>query len=185
MDIGEFLFKLIAYDLRFVASQYGLSVRVGDSHQKIFSVEVGLVHHTPCCLNDASGHTKPGCNGKGVGATGQADAQVIGRGQCDQIKLHVSVGGAFGQMGVDFELRVMGGDEGGRAFFSQRTQDGASQGRALCRVSASTQLVQQNKGAFVDGFQEAQNIRHMGRKGAQALFNRLLITDVGIDLLKA
>ena len=66
----------------------------------------------------------------------------------------------------------------------QMIQDGSGEGGALSRVSSGSKLVKKDKGTLIYMFQEGNDVGHMGRKGAQALLDALLVTDICVYVME-
>ena len=66
----------------------------------------------------------------------------------------------------------------------QIAQDCRSKGRALRGVGSGPKLVEEDEGTLIHLRKEGNDIRHVGRKGTEALLNALFIPDVRIDLLE-
>ena len=73
----------------------------------------------------------------------------IPRDQALQIKFHRCINHSWRGMGVNFQIRVVGGDKGSNAAFQEEAQQGARQGGALLWVCAGPQLNQDHQRAGV------------------------------------
>ena len=72
----------------------------------------------------------------------------------------------------------MGGSHHTAAHFSAEFNNGHGQSRALSRVSAGTQLIEQHQSTVIALLYNIHNGTHMAGECRQALCNRLLITDI-------
>ena len=61
-------------------------------------------------------------------------------------------------------------------------QNSGSQSCALYRVGAGAQLVKENQTVGLDTVNNPDNILHVGRKGGEALFDALLVANVGKNI---
>ena len=61
--------------------------------------------------------------------------------------------------------------------------DTACEGSPLIRISACSDLIQQNEITLLCLFNDADNVPRMRRKGGETLLNALFITDVCIDIV--
>ena len=75
-----------------------------------------------------------------------------------------------------------GGDE--RAALARVLDDGDGQRRALGRVRAGAELVEQQQRPVVALLEHAHGVRHVRRERGQRLLDALLIADVGHDLVE-
>ena len=73
-----------------------------------------------------------------------------------------------------------GGDHG--AALSGVLDDGDGQGRALGGIGAGPQLIKKQEGTLAAFGEDVHNVGHMGREGGEALFNALLVADIGQDM---
>ena len=109
---------------------------------------------------------------------------IFTRAQGVHVKLTRGVHDAGLRRGVDLELGIMrrGGDE--RAALARVLDDGDGQRRALGRVRAGAELVEQQQRPVVALLEHAHGVRHVRRERGQRLLDALLIADVGHDLVE-
>ena len=155
-----------------------------DFVQQVVGAQIGGVDFGPRRLHDVRGQPQTLGNRQGVGSPRQADGQAVGGLQGFQVKLHAGVDHAGCAVGVGFQLRVVGGHQGGDAAPQQVIQDGPRQGCALLRVGARPQFVQQHQRAAVGVRQNVDDVGDMPRKGGKRLLDGLLVADVGENLLE-
>ena len=67
--------------------------------------------------------------------------------------------------GVDLQLRIVRGGGDRRAALSRVLDDGDGERRALGRVGAGAELIEEDEGAVVALIEDADNVRHVGREG--------------------
>ena len=121
-------------------------------------------------------------NGKGVGPTGHADQQPIGRPQGLHIKLAAAVTDPGRIQRIGFQLRIMGGGGNVRSLLAQIFNDRHCQRRALDGIRTGAQLVDQHQGVFVRLSHNINNIHHVRGESGQVLGNALFIADIHQDL---
>ena len=93
------------------------------------------------------GQPEPLGDREGLAAAGQPDRQAVGRRQRLEVELDRGVAHARRRVGVRLELGVVGGrgDQGARP--DEVVEQGLGQGRALGRVRAGAELVEQDERA--------------------------------------
>ena len=121
-------------------------------------------------------------NGKGVGPTGHADQQPIGRPQGLHIELAAAVADPGRIQRIGFQLRIMGGGGNVRSLLAQIFNDRHCQRRALDGIRPGAQLVDQHQGVFVRFAHNINNIHHVRGESGQVLGNALFISDIHQDL---
>ena len=125
-----------------------------------------------------------GGDGDGVGTAGQSNRQLESRAESLHVKFHRGVDDTFRIMREIFQFGVMGGDQGGDAAREQVREDGACQRRALLRIGARAQLVEDDQRAGIRFFQDADDVGDVTAEGAERLLDGLLVADVGVDRLE-
>src|SRR5699024_188046 len=86
----------------------------------------------------------------------------------------------FRRKGIDFKLTVVCGSHSSDSLTVKMGQDRNGKSGSLGGICSCSQLVKKNQRIPVCLFQEPDNIRHMGGKGTQGLFNTLLVSDLGV-----
>jgi hypothetical protein len=69
-------------------------------------------------------------------------------------------------------------------YLEQVCQDGARQRRAFDRVGSGPEFVQDDERPRVGLPQEADDVGHVRREGAERLLDALLVADVGVDAVE-
>ena len=78
----------------------------------------------------------------------------------------------------------MGGGDDHAVEVEQLLQQRAGQRRALGRVGTGAEFVQQDEGLRAGGLDDAHDVGHVRREGGERLFDRLLVADVGEDVVE-
>ena len=138
-----------------------------------FTVHLGLG-----VLDDALVQPQPPGDGKGVGLARYADEQPVGGPQRLHIELTAGVLYPRRGHGKGLQLRVMGGGRRQRALAPHILDDGDGQRRALHRVGARPQLVEQDQALLIRQLQYLHCVGHVRREGGQALLDALLVAHV-------
>ena len=86
--------------------------------------------------------------------------------------------------GVALQLRVVRRRDDVRPALAQKVEQRARDRRALLRIGARAELVEQDQRAAVGVAQHAHDARDVARKRRQALLQTLLVADVGLDALE-
>ena len=121
---------------------------------------------------------------QGVGPSGSADHQPIGRRERLDVELDARVLDARHGLGVALQLGIVRrGDDVGAAF-AQEIEQRPSDRRALLWVGARAELVEQDQRAAVGFAQHSHNARDVARKRGEALLQALLVADVGLHPLE-
>ena len=123
-------------------------------------------------------------DGQRVGAAWQAHDQAVGGLQGLEVEFDAGVAHAGRLHPVDFELGVMGGDQRGDATILEIVEQGARQGRALGRVGAGADFVENHQRAAVGLRQDVDDIGHVRRKGGERLLDTLFVADISENALK-
>jgi hypothetical protein len=84
-------------------------------------------------------------------------------------------------VGEDLEVAVVRGGHGRAAHLQQALQDGLGQRRALRRVGAGGQLVQQHQAVALHSAQDVDDVPHVRAEGRKGLLDALLVADIGVD----
>ena len=113
-----------------------------------------------------------------------ADRQPIGRPQRFNVEFHRRVFHALRAERIGLQLAVMRGREGVDPALQERIENRHRQRRALSRVGARAELVEQHQRARRDLIQNAHDVRHVRGEGRKRLLDRLLVADVGKYLVK-
>ena len=87
-------------------------------------------------------------------------------------------------MRVGFQLRMVGCDQGGDAAFQKVGEEGARQGCAFLGVGTRTKLIHYDQCPAVSFLQDADDVGDMSGECRQRLLKRLLVTDIGIDIVE-
>ena len=96
-------------------------------------------------VDDLLRQAQPLRNGKGIGLAGNADEQVVRRAQGVHVKLTRGVHDAGLRGSVDLELRIVRRGRDKRAALAPALDDGDGQRRALGRVRAGAEFVEQQQ----------------------------------------
>ena len=83
-------------------------------------------------------------------------------------------------MGEHLEFGVMRRDEGHRAFFQQGRENRPRERRALLRVGACAQFVQNDERMRIRFFEYPRDVADMRGKRGKRLLDRLLIADIRV-----
>ena len=128
--------------------------------------------------DDALIQAEPFGDGKSVGFARNPYQKAISRTQRFHIKLAGCVLNPGLICGINLQFRIMcrGGDHG--SAFSRMFDDCDCQGRALRRISARSEFIEQHQRAILTGIQNLHNILHVCRKSGKILFDALFVTDV-------
>ena len=133
----------------------------------------------PRALDDGGIQSQPLSNVDARRRAGHADFQFIGRLQCRLIEADRRVHHAGRVCGVNFERRVVSGDDGDAADAAEVSGNGHGQGRAFLRIGGRTEFVQQHERVRGRGARNEINIGDVGGEGRKILLDRLIVADVG------
>ena len=153
--------------------------RVGDH---VLELDRVVVQQFPRIVDQVLAQAQLAGDLKGVGFARHTDAQAVGGPESIDIKLHRSVLHALCGQGIRLELAVMGRGDGRDPLCREMAEHGLGQGGALGGIRAGAQLVKEHQVLFGDGLKDADDIGHMGREGREALFDGLLVADIGVHL---
>ena len=87
-------------------------------------------------------------------------------------------------MGEDLELAVVGRGDDHAVEVEQLLEQRAGERRALGRVGAGAEFVQQDEGLRAGGLDDPHDVGHVRGEGGERLLDRLLIADVGEDVVE-
>ena len=146
--------------------------------QHILKVLIALIYQAVRFLEDFLGQPQLPGNGEGVGLSGNADKQPVGRTQCLHVKLTGGVDNTLGAHGVKLQLGIVGSCHHPAAHFPAELNDGRSQSRALSRVGARAQLIEEHQSPVIALRHHIHDGSHMAGEGGKALGNGLLIADI-------
>ena len=133
----------------------------------------------------ARGQPEPLGDGEGLAAAGQADPEVIGRRERLEVELDGGVPHVGGRVGVDLQLGVVGGGGHQRAGPQEVVEQGLGQGRALGRVRARAELVEEDERGGAGGGRDPHDRAQVAGEGREALGDALLVPDVGEEVAPA
>ena len=117
-----------------------------------------------------------------VGLSGNADIELVRRAEPVDVKLHRRVLHALVRQRKRLDLAVMRGGERRCARLLQIGKDRLRERRALIRVGACAELVEQNERLIVRFAQDADEVGHVRGERGQRLLDRLFVADVRKDL---
>ena len=123
-------------------------------------------------------------NGKGIALAGNADEQPVGGRERIHIELTGSILHAVCGQGVNLQFAVVGCCHGANLHVVQVIENGHGQSGTFHRIGTGAQLIEQHQRADIGFFQNGYDIGHMRGEGTEALLNTLLISDIGINLIK-
>jgi len=149
---------------------------VGDH---VFEADLLLAQPVAGALDQVFGEPQLSRDLKGVGLARHADGQPVRGPKRLHIELHRRVLDAPGGQREGLELGVVGGRKRCGLHRQQVLQDRHRQRRALGRVGARAQLVEQHQRSGRDVFQDLDDVRHVGRERGERLLDGLLVADVG------
>ena len=170
---GLFLFRGKLPPHVFQIGQHG-------GHRRVVAGKIGRRF-----FDDAFRQAQPAADLEGVGFARHAHEQAEGGRQGGHVELHAGVDEAGRVIGEGLELAVMSGGHGLGPQGLGVLQDGHGQGRALGGVGAGAQFVEEQQGTAVGLTQDIHDIGHVGAEGGQALFDALLVSDIGADPVEA
>ena len=127
----------------------------------------------------ACGQPEPLGDGEGLAAAGQADGQPVGRRQRVEVELDRGVARPRRRVGVGLELGVVGRRRDDRPGPDEVVEQRLGERRALGRVRAGTELVEQDQGARAGRLDDRGDPPQVPGEGRQRLGDRLLVADVG------
>ena len=172
------LFGLQTQMLRLGARPFHLLTLLFELIENILKVRVVLVDHASGLVDDVLRKAEAAGDRKGVGLSGDADEQPVGRLERFHVELTRGIDDALGAHGVYFQLCVMRRRGDLRAALPAELDQRDCQRRALGRVGARAELVQQDERFPVADADDLDDIFHMRREGGERLLDRLLIADV-------
>ena len=155
--------------------------RVGDNVLKAHGVAGQQLLRV---VNEVFRQTQTAADFKGVGLARHADGQAVGRAQRLHIELDGSVLHALGGQCECLQFAVMRRRQRPHTDVQQALQNRLRQRRALGRVSARAQFVEQHQIIRRHLVHDGHNRRHMPGEGGQALLDGLLVANIGEHLLK-
>ena len=173
------LCRLLLQALGFLTGKLHLLALLLQLGQHVLKVLVGLVHQIVGFLQNFLRKSQLPGNGKGIGLAGNANEQLVGGSKGLHVELAGGVDDALRAHGVELQFGVMGRRNHPAAQLPTEFDDGGSQRRALRRVGARAQLVEQHQRPVVALGDHVHNGAHVAGKGGQALGDRLLVADVG------
>ena len=150
--------------------------------QEILEVLLLLAELFLCSFDDVVGQAQLLGDGEGVALARDADHEPVGGLEGLDIELTAGVHDALGPHGVGLELGVVGRRQGADVAHMAEIQDRDGQGRALGRVGAGAQLIEEAQALAVDAAEDVHDGLHMGGEGGQTLLDALLVADVGKDI---
>lgn len=109
---------------------------------------------------------------------------MIRRAQSLDVEFQRRVDHAFGGVRERFEFGIMRRDESRASAFEQVTQDRARQRRALLRIGARAEFVEDDERTMVNVFEDANDVGDVTAERAERLLDGLLVADVGKDAVK-
>ena len=167
----------------FCLLQHLLGVLAGaaDVLQHSFHCQGFRAHDIFGSVDDGGIQAEAAGDGEGVGATWQTDAKFKGGAEVFDIELDGGVEDAGGIVGIEFEVAVMGGGEGGDAAVAQIFEEGDGEGGTFIGVGAGAEFVEEDEAMGVGFFEDADDVGHVAGEGAEILFDRLFVADVGVD----
>ena len=116
---------------------------------------------------------------EGLAAAGQADRQLVRGRQRLEVELHRGVAGPGRRVGVGLELGVVGRRGDDRAGPDEVVEQRLGEGRALGRVRAGAELVEQDEGARPGRLDDRRDAPQVAGERRERLRDRLLVADVG------
>ena len=121
-------------------------------------------------------------DGEGLAAAGQPDGQAVGRRQRLEVELDRGVACLRRRVGIGLQLGVVGRrrDQGARP--DEVVEKRLRQRRALGRVGAGAQLVEQDQRAGSGRLDDPGDRAQVAGERRQRLGDRLLVADVGEDV---
>ena len=152
--------------------------------QHVLKLDVLPIQMPACQLNDVLRQTQSPGDGESVGLAGDADEQAIGGTEGLHVELTGGVLHPGGGHGVQLQFGVVGGGHDLGAQAPGLLDDGRGQRRALHRVGAGTQFVEEQQRPVVGLPQHLDDVGDMGGKGGQGLLDGLLVPDVRQDFFE-
>ena len=141
-------------------------------------------HQRPRPIDHRRRNSQPLRNRERVRPPRHADQQPVRRPQRRDVELAARIFHARRLQREFFQLGVVRRRRHARPAAAQRFQNRPRQRRALHRVGARTQLVDQNQAARIGLPQDGFDVRHVRRKRGQRLLDRLLVADVGEHMVE-
>ena len=133
-------------------------------------------------LDDRSGQTEPLGDRERLAAAGQPDRQAIGRRQRLEVELDRGVARPGRGVRVGLELGVVGRGRHDRAGPDEMVEQRLRQRRALGRVGAGAELVEQDQRVRAGRLDDRGDAAQVARERRERLRHRLLVADVGEDV---
>ena len=112
-------------------------------------------------VDDLLRQAQPLGNGKGIGLAGNADEQVVRRAQGVHVKLTRGVHDAGLRGSVDLELRIVRRGRDERAALAPALDNSDGQRRALGRVRAGAEFVEQQQRPVIAILEDAHDVCHV------------------------
>ena len=142
------------------------------------------IHVMPCPIHNFFLQSQFFRDGKGVGFTGGADHQSVGRPE----RLHVKFAGRIDHVlrfnGVSLQFRIVGRGGTKCTALTHLIQNGNCQCGAFDGVGTCPQFVKENEGSVRHAFHNGNDAHHMRGEGGKRLLNTLLVSDIGKDIVK-
>ena len=172
------LLCFLAQPFRFSPGSFHLLPLLFQLCQHILKVLIALTHQIVGLFQNLLRKTQFPGNGKGIGLTGNANEQLVGRLQGIHIELAGGIDDPLGSHGVELQLRIVGSCNDTAAHIAAKFDQRDGKCRTLSRVSTGTQLIKQNQCPVVTFRNHIHNGAHMAGEGRQALGNGLFVTDI-------
>ena len=150
----------------------------------LFEPGVLFGNQFPGPFDDVGRKTEAFGDGERVGTAGRADDQTVRRRQRVDVELTGGIGHPRRLQRVCLQLGIVGRRGQFRALQVQALDDRHGQRRALDRVGARAEFVDEHQRVLVGLFQDVHDVRHVGRERGQRLLDGLFIADVREDLLE-
>ena len=185
---GDLVFVVPFQGVQFVAELFGLFLR-GDEqfvlpvhlHDDFVQPPFGGTHEPGGPLEHFPGHAEPAPDLQGVACARDPLSELVGGREGFHVEDHRTVFDPLGSRGEGLERVEMGRGRGDGSPPGKRLEDGHAQGRPRRRVRAGAQFVEEYQGAGIGPFQYGPDMSEVGREGAQARLDRLLVPDVRED----
>ena len=152
--------------------------------QYILKVLIALAHQIVSFFQNILRKTQFPGDGKGIGLSGNANQQLIGRPQALHVKLTGRIDNALGSHGVELKFGVVGGRHHPALHLAAEFDDCHSQCRTFRRVGTGAQLVKQHQRPVVTLIHHIHNGLHVAGESGQALSDGLFVANIRQNRVK-